>query len=279
VSGDRATGVISSEGRDVGWEWEPGIHPTAIVNPKAELARDVSVGPGAIIEADAVIGRGTRIGSYAFVGQRTNVGTSVTICLGAVVGSPPQTLKYEGEPSRLSIGARTVVREYATLNRGSKEGGLETHVGEDCLLQAYSHVAHDCQVGNYVIIGNASALAGHVLVEDYAIISGLVPVHQFVRVGAHTIIGGGYRIPKDVPPYVRAGGEPLRPTGLNIIGLTRRGFSTETIAALKCAYRLFFRSGFNTTQALERAAEAPQDDPHVQHFLEFVRTSGRGIIK
>lgn len=254
------------------------IHPSAIVSSKAQIDEDVTVGPFSIIEENVTIQSGTRIGSHVLISGRTVIGSDCVIHHGAVLGTVPQDLKFEGEDTSLEIGDRTVIREYATLNRGTKNR-WKTVVGNDCLIMAYAHVAHDCILGNHVIMANVASLAGHVTIEDFAILGGLVPVHQFVRIGQHSLVGGGYRVPKDVVPFVRAAGDPLKPVGLNIIGLQRRGFSEETLACLKDAYRILFRSGLNTSQAVERIRAELESCEVIQALLKFIEESERGIIK
>ncbi len=254
------------------------IHSSAVVDPGAELFEDVSVGPFSIIEDGVKIGSGTVVGPHVFIAKGTSIGRECSICHGAVLGTDPQDLKYRGEETTLEIGDRTVIREFASLNRGTN-ARQKTVVGSDCLIMTYAHIAHDCLIGNHVIIENAVNLSGHVTVEDFAIIGGLVPVHQFVRVGRHSFIGGGFRVSKDVPPFIKAAGEPLRPVGLNFVGLRRRGFSSQTIAILKRAYRILFRSHLNTTQAVERISKDVEQIEEIRILLEFIQNSQRGIIK
>jgi len=256
----------------------PEIHPTAVVSPKAELGEGVSVGPFAIVEEGTRIGDGTTIGPHALIARGTTLGRGCQVHYSAVVGTIPQDMKFSGEETALEVGDRTIIREFATLNRGTTDR-WRTVVGSDCLIMAYAHVAHDCMLGNHVIMANCASLAGHVVIEDYAILGGLVAVHQWVRIGQHSFIGGGYRVPKDVPPFVRAAGEPLRPAGLNSVGLRRRGFSPETMRVLKKAYRILFRSGLNTTQAIERIGEEVELIPEIRTLVEFIESSERGIIK
>ena len=217
------------------------IHPSAVVDSGAELGDDVTIGPHAIVENNVVIGDGSEIGAGAVVASGTRLGEQVRLFSYAVAGTVPQDLKFAGEETVLEIGDRTVVREFVTMNRGTHMTG-RTSVGSDCLLMAYSHVAHDCSVGNHCILANSATLAGHVTLEDWVIIGGLVPIHQFVKIGCHAMIGGGWRVPKDVPPYVTAAGDPLKPVDLNKIGLQRRGFSDEALSSLKKAYKTLFRS-------------------------------------
>jgi UDP-N-acetylglucosamine acyltransferase len=207
----------------------------------------------------------------------TSVGRDCRIAAGAVLGSDPQDLKYAGEPTRLVVGDRTQIREYATLNRGTGEGGGLTSVGDDALLMAYVHVAHDCHVGNRTVIANSVNMGGHVHIGDWVIIGGLTPIHQFVRIGAHAFIGGASRVVKDIPPYVKAAGNPIQLYGLNTVGLHRRGFPEEVRRELKRAYRLFFASTHNTSQALVRARDELRALPEVEVFLSFFEQSERGV--
>jgi UDP-N-acetylglucosamine acyltransferase len=204
------------------------------------------------------------------------IGNACQISKGAVLGTDPQDLKFKGERTTLHVGDRTVIREYATLNRGTAASG-RTVVGSDCLLMAYVHVAHDCEIGNHVILANAVNMAGHVVIEDWAVVGGLSPIHQFVRIGAHAFVGGASRIAQDVPPYVRVAGSPPKLYGLNSVGLDRRGLSEEVRKALKAVYRILFQSGLNVTQGLARAEVEVAQLPEVRHLLTFIRKSQRGI--
>lgn len=252
------------------------IHQTAIVDPSAELEDGVSVGPYSIVGPRVRIGRNTEIGPHVLIDRDTSVGGECVIYKGAVLGTDPQDLKYQGEPATLQVGDRTQIREYCTLNRGTSATGT-TVVGSDCLLMAYVHVAHDCQIGDHVILANSVNMAGHVTIGDWAIISGLTPIHQFVRVGAHSFIGGASRVVKDIPPYVKAAGNPVQLYGLNSVGLQRRGFPEDVRRELKRAYRLFFASAYNTSQALARAREELRDIPEINLFLDFFDESERGV--
>jgi UDP-N-acetylglucosamine acyltransferase len=254
------------------------IHPTAIVSPKAELADDVAVGPYTVIEENVKIGSGTKIASSALLAGGAAVGNNVEVHHGAVIGTIPQDLKFGGEVTQVVIGDNTVVREYATVNRGTKAYGTTT-VGKECLLMAYSHVAHDCILGDGVIMANSVNLAGHVEIGDYAIIGGVVPVHQFVKIGVHAMIGGGFRVQQDICPYALVGGYPLKVAGINAVGLRRRGFSREVIKALEKAFKLLFFSGLNTSQAVERIKSEVELIPEVQEILDFIGKSTRGIVK
>jgi len=254
------------------------IDARAVVHESAKLGDGVVVEPFAIIGADVTIGRNTAIRSMALVGKNTRIGEDCEICHGAAVGGDPQDLKYDGEETFLRVGDRTVIREFATLNRGTGDGGT-TVVGSDGLICAYAHVAHDCTVGDNVVLVNAVNIAGHVAIEDFAFIGGMTGVQQFVRIGAHCYVGGGCRVTKDVPPYFKIGGVPTRPIEVNTIGLMRRGFGEEALSALRQSYRLLYLSDLNTTQALVRIREEVPETAEVLRLISFIENSSRGIIK
>jgi len=256
----------------------PVIHKTALVDSAAEIADDVQIGPFSIIEGDVKIARGTRIASNVVVSNGARIGENCIIYNGAVLATQPQDLKFADEKTFLEIGDNTTVREFATLNRGTTHS-YTTRIGSNCLLMSYSHVAHDCQIGNHVILANSVNLAGHVVIDDYAGIGGLTPVHQFVRIGAHSFIGGGYRIGKDVPPFILAMGEPLTYGGLNRIGLQRRGFASETLTALKKAYRILYRQNNTVAQAIDLIEAEFGDLADVMYLTTFLRKAERGIIR
>ena len=252
------------------------VHPTAIVDANANVGPGVAVGPYSIVGPGVVIGRGTVLGPHVLVERDTTLGEQCQIAKGAVIGSDPQDLKYEGEPSQLVVGDRTVVREYATLNRGTRASG-KTVVGSDCLIMAYAHVAHDCEIGNHVVLSNAVNMAGHVVIEDWANVGGLTAIHQYVRIGAHSFIGGGSRVPQDIPPYLRVAGNPVKLYGLNTVGLERRGVSEDVKRALKQAYQVLFQSKLTLTRALDLAETEVPQIPEVRHLLTFIRSSKRGV--
>jgi UDP-N-acetylglucosamine acyltransferase len=255
------------------------IDPRAAVSPKASLGTDVSIGPFTIVEEGAVVGDGTTIGGNALIACGARIGRDCRVHHGAVIGHAPQDLKYNNEPSTCEIGDRTTVREYAVLHRGTGEGG-RTVIGSDCFCMAFTHIAHDCVLGEHVIMANAAMLAGHIHVEDWVTIGGVTPVHQFVNIGQHAMIGGGLRVSKDVPPYILAGSEPLVFEGLNSIGLRRRGFASGVIDALDRAYVLIYRSGLNVSQAMARIRqdESLAGVREVQNVIEFIGKSKRGIL-
>ena len=259
-------------------EAPPSIHPTAIVARGAELGAGVVVGPYAYIGPRVRVGEGTQIGLHAIIEGRTTIGPHCQIHHGAAIGNIPQDLKYRGAPTEVSIGHDTVVREYATIHAATDEGE-STIVGDHALLMAYTHVAHNCRIGSRVILANAVNLAGHVRVDDDAILGGMTPVHQFVAIGCHAFVGGGSRVPQDVPPFVKAAGNPLRACGLNSIGMDRRGIPAEVRLELKRAYRILYRSQLNVTQALSKISRELRPYPEVHEFVEFVRSSERGIVR
>jgi UDP-N-acetylglucosamine acyltransferase len=254
------------------------VHASAIVSPKAQLADDVTVGPFAVIEDSVTIGSGSVIGSHVLLAPGTVLGKNVKIAHGAVIGTNPQDLKFGGEVTKAIIGDNTVIREYATINRGTKYH-MQTVVGKDCFIMAYAHVAHDCIIGNNVIMANSVNLAGHVEVDDFAILGGVLPVHQFVKIGAHCMVGGGFRVQQDICPYALVGGYPLKVVGINSIGLRRRGFADDTIKRLEQTFKLLFFSGLNTTQAVERIKNEIQMIPEIENVLTFLNRSNRGIVK
>ncbi|MDH5233706.1 MAG: acyl-ACP--UDP-N-acetylglucosamine O-acyltransferase [Gemmatimonadota bacterium] len=255
----------------------PRIHPTAIVHKDAELADDVEVGPWAYIGPDCTVAAGGVIQMRATLEEHVHLGPRVTVGIGSVLGGRPQDLKFKGEVTSVEIGEETTIREYVTVNRGTSES-LKTTVGKKCFLMSYVHLAHDCHVGDGVIISNGTQLAGHVRIDERAIISGLCAVHQFAKVGRHSFIGGMSRVAKDIPPFVKAVGNPVKLYGLNSVGLQRSGFPEPVVAELKKAYRLFFRSDVNVTQAMERAPKELHPFPEVQALMAFVEESRRGIV-
>ena len=252
------------------------IHPTAIVDPTARLGAGVDLGPWVIVGEQVEVGDRCRIGPRARLECNVRLAPDVSVGDGSILGGAPQDLKYRGEETWVEIGAGTIIREYTTINRGTS-ASYKTTVGERCFIMSYVHLAHDCHVGNEVVIANATQFAGHVTVHDRAVLSGLNAVHQFVTIGTHAFVGGGSRVNQDIPPYVKAVGNPMELYGLNSVGLQRAGFSGDTVAALKRAYRLFFNSELNLSQALERARADLPPFPEVEHFLEFVASSERGV--
>jgi UDP-N-acetylglucosamine acyltransferase len=252
------------------------IHPTALIDPSAELGDKVAIGPFAIIGPGVTVGDRCRIGARATLQQNVRLSEDVLIGEGSILGGDPQDLKYNGEETWVEVGQGTIIREYSTINRGTAATSRTT-VGARCFIMTYVHLAHDCHVGDDVVIANATQCAGHVTIHDRAILSGLNAVHQFVTIGTYSFVGGGSRVNQDIPPYVKAVGNPMELYGLNSLGLQRAGFPGETVAALKRAYRLFFNSDLNLSQALERARTDLPAFPEVERFLAFVESSERGV--
>lgn len=255
------------------------IHPQAIIDASAKLGKDVHIGAFSIIGANVEIGNGTWIGPHVVINGPTRIGVNNRIFQFSSIGEAPQDLKYAGEPTRLEIGDRNVIRECVTMSRGTAGGGGVTHVGSDSLFMAYVHIAHDCQVGDRVVFANNATLAGHVEIGEQAILGGFVGIHQFCKIGAHAMLGVGTVSLKDIPPYLMAYGNPATPYGLNVRGLKRRGFSAAAIDALKEAYRMVYRSGLTVEAALKELAPLAQQSPEVAGFTDFIQRAERGIIR
>jgi UDP-N-acetylglucosamine acyltransferase len=255
------------------------IHSTAIIDPSAELASDVSVGPYTIIGANVQIDSGTTIGPHAVIKGPTRIGKQNRVFQFASVGEDPQDKKYRGEVTRLEIGDRNIIREYATIHRGTVQDKGITRIGDGNLLMAYTHVAHDCIVGNNVIMANAASLAGHVCVDDFAILGGFSLVHQFCRIGQYSFSAMGSVISRDVLPYVMIGGSPTKPHGINSVGLERQGFSSESIRQIRKAYKIIYKSGLKLDEAIQSLTEMAADAPDVLRIVDFLQQTGRSIIR
>jgi len=252
--------------------------PLAYVNPQAKVASNVVIEPFVSIDKNVVIEEGTWIGSNVIIMEGARIGKNCKIFPGAVISAVPQDLKFAGEDTIVKIGNNVTIREFVTINRGTK-ASYETVIGDNTLLMAYVHIAHDCVVGNNVILANAVMLAGHVVVDDWAIIGGMVPVHQFCRIGSHSIIAGGSGVGKDVPPFTKAAREPLSYVGVNSIGLRRRGYTPEVINKIQDIYRIIFIKGYNVTQAVEIIEAKVEATPERDEILSFIANSTRGIMK
>jgi len=255
------------------------IQPLAYVHPQAKIADNVTVGPFVVIHKDVEIGEGTWVGSNVTIMDGARIGNNCRIFPGAVISAPPQDLKYRGEPSTVIIGDNTTIRECVTLNRGTALDKNTTVIGSNCLLMAYVHVAHDCVIGDNVIIANSAQLAGHINVYDYAYIGGTSAVHQFVEIGAHSMISGGSLVRKDVPPYTKAGREPLSYIGINSVGLRRRAHSAATINEIQEIYRIIFLKKYNVTKALDIIGAEFAPTMERDEIINFVSKSQRGIMK
>jgi len=254
------------------------IESSAIVSKKAKLAEDIEVGPYTIIGDNVTVGAGTKIGAFCVIEGNATIGKNCQIFTGAVIGSQPQDLKFKGEKSFLEIGDNNIIREYCTFNPGTGDGG-RTIVGRDNLFMAYSHVAHDCILGNNCVIANNGTLAGHVTIEDRAVVGGLVAIHQFVRVGTLSIIGGCSKVVQDIPPYSTCDGHPARVYGLNLVGLRRDGFSREAISELKEAFKIIFNSGSSIKHAVGNLEKETKPGKEVSYLINFIKKSERGISR
>lgn len=253
-------------------------HPTTNIHPDARIGHNVHVSPFVTIEGDVEIGDNTWIGPNACILDGSRIGENCKIFPGAIVGAVPQDLKFNGEHSIVEIGNNVTIREYVTINRGTKANWTTT-IKDNCLLMAYVHVAHDCWLEENVILANNVNLAGHIKVEKFAILGGLSAVHQFVHIGEHSMIGGGSLVRKDIPPYLKAAREPISYAGINSIGLKRRGFSVESIKSIHDSYRFLFVKGYNVSQALELIEKNVNPTPERNNIIAFVKSSERGIMK
>ena len=254
------------------------IHPTAIVNKKAEIDSSVEIGPYCIIEGNVIIKKESKLLSHIVVQGRTEIGENCTISPFAALGGPPQDISYKEEDTSLCVGNNNIIKEYVTMNRGTIHGNGITRVGDNNFIMAYSHIAHDCNVGNNIIMANCATLAGHVEVSDSVIFAGLCAVHQFCKIGKHAFISGLTGVPKDVPPFMIAAGSRAKLYGLNVVGLERHGFSKEEISKLKKAYRILFRSALPLTESLKIIKEELSGD-HIRELVEFIGSSKRGICR
>lgn len=259
------------------------IHPTAIIEPGAQLGEDVEVGPYAIVGANVSIGAGTAVGSHSVIEGHTAIGTANRIGHFASIGGRPQDMKYQGEPTRLVIGDRNTIREFTTIHTGTVQDAGVTTLGDDNWIMAYVHVGHDCHIGNHVILSSNAQMAGHVVIGDWAIVGGMSGVHQFVRIGEHSMLGGASALVQDVPPFVIAAGNKAEPHGINVEGLRRRGFSADAISGLRTAYRLLYKNGLSLEEAKAQLAELAcaggDGDEHVRKLIAFIDASQRGIIR
>jgi UDP-N-acetylglucosamine acyltransferase len=255
------------------------IHPTAIIDKSASIDDSVTIGPYSIIGADVRIAAGTSIGPHVVVNGPTAIGKNNRIFQFASIGEMPQDKKYAGEPTRLEIGDNNVIREYCTISRGTVQDQGVTRVGSDNWIMAYVHIAHDCRIGNHTIFANSATLAGHVTIDDYAILGGFTLVHQFCKIGAHCFTGMNSVISQDVPPYLMIAGHMAKPYGINSEGLKRRGFSSETLSALKKAYKIIYRSGNSLEHAIAELMELGKQHKDVVYLADFIKGSTRGILR
>ena len=254
------------------------IHPSAIISSKAKIESSVIVGPYSIIGDKVSIGANTVIGAHCLIEGNTAIGKGCQVFTGAVIGSQPQDLKFKGEDVFLEIGSNNIIREYCTLNPGTGEGG-KTILGDSNLLMAYSHIAHDCRVGSECVLANNSTLAGHVTIEDKAVVGGIVAIHQFVRVGMLSIIGGCSKVVQDIPPFSTCDGHPARVYGLNLIGLRRKGVSRASIKQIDQAFKLIFNSGLSVKHAIERVEKELAKTEEITYLVNFLKSSERGLAR
>jgi len=250
------------------------IHPSAIVDPSAQIAEGAEIGPFSIIHGNVTIGAGTKLHSSVVIGEWTEIGESNEIFPGAVIGVAPQDLRYSGERAYTKIGNRNVIREYVTIHRASDAEGV-TSIGDDNLLMAYTHVAHNCLLGNQIVIANSVGIAGHVEIEDQAVLGGMCGLHQFVRVGKLAMLGGMAQIRQDIPPYAMVDGQPARVFGMNIRGMQRRGIDKDSRQALKSCYRLILQSGLNLTQAINSIKANVEQTDEVAHLVKFLESPSK----
>jgi UDP-N-acetylglucosamine acyltransferase len=255
------------------------IHPTAIVESKAEIDEDVIIGAYCIIGEDARIKKGTKLISNVIIEGNTEIGENCTIYPFTSIGLPPQDLKYKGEKTGLTIGNNNIIREYITIHRASVGGNGITTIGDNNFLMAYVHIAHDCKIGSHIIMANAATLGGHVVVEDYAVIGGLTAIHQFTRIGSYAMVGGFSGVGQDIPPYMIASGARVKLFGLNTIGLKRHGFSDTVINELKKAYKILFREKRTLTDAIKKIQEDLPYTDEIKHLIEFIQKNKRGICR
>lgn len=255
------------------------IHPTALVDPGAKLGANVSIGAYSIIGPNVEIGDNTEVGPHVIIKGHTRIGCDNRIFQFCSLGEIPQDKKYAGEETRLEIGDRNTIREFCTFNLGTVQDAGATRIGNDNWIMAYVHIAHDCQVGNHTTFANNAQLAGHVHIDDWAILGGYTGVHQFCRVGAHVMTAVGTVVLQDVPPFLMAAGNTAQPYGINVEGLKRRGFTSESITALKRAYRTIYKSGLMLEEAKAKLVEEAKEQPDVQLFVDFLNISKRGIIR
>lgn len=255
------------------------IHPSAIIDPAAELSEGVTIGPFTVIGPDVRIESGTTIGPHVVIRGPTQIGRDNRIFQFTSIGEDPQDKKYRGEVTRLEIGDRNIIREYATIHRGTIQDQSITRIGSDNLLMAYTHVAHDCVIGNGVILANGASLAGHVHVNDAAILGGFSLVHQFCRIGRYSFSGMGSVISRDIPPYVMVGGSPTKPRGINNVGMERHGFSADSILQVKRAFKLIYKSKLKLEEAIESLTIMAEEYPEIAPIVDFLQQSGRSIIR
>ncbi len=255
------------------------IHPTAVIDPLATIADDVTIGPYSVIEGEVSIGAGSWVGSHVFIKGNATIGQRNKIYQFASLGEDPQDLDYGGEPTYLEIGDDNIIREFTSINRGSAGGNGVTRVGNNNFIMNYAHIAHDCQVGNHVVFANNAGIAGHVTVEDFVILGAFAGVHQFCRIGAYSFLGRATKIVKDIPPYMMVAGNPGVPCSLNLVGLKRQGFDNGTLRQLREAYKVLYRRGLKLDEAQQQLKLMVADCPQVALLVDAIEQSDRGIAR
>ena len=253
------------------------MHKTAIISPKSKIDSNVDIGPFSIIEDNVSIKKNCKIHSHVVIKSGTSIGENCEIFSGSILGGIPQDLKYNGEDTKLEIGDNNIIREYTTIHKGTIDK-VTTKIGNNCMLMAYSHVAHDSTIKNNVILSNSVQVGGHVYIDDFAIIGGATPIHQFCKIGKYSFVGGGYRVVQDVPPFIKAMGEPLKYLGINSIGLARNNFSSKEILKIKKAYKILYRSEYNISEAVSILREEYLNNRGINEIIKFIDKSTRGII-
>jgi UDP-N-acetylglucosamine acyltransferase len=254
------------------------IHSTTLIDPKAQLGKNVEIGPFSTIKEDVIIGDNSVIGTGAFLDSGTHLGKNCQVGHYSLLGLPPQDLKYKNEKTFLEIGDGTIIREFASLHRGTTYH-YKTSIGKNCFIMTYVHVAHDCLIGDNVILANAVNMGGHVEIDSFASVGGLTAIHQFVKIGQHSFVGGGLRINKDIPPFIKVMGEPIRYGGTNSIGLERKGFSKEVIMEIKRAYRIIFKSEHTMSEAAAAIQKELKSFDEIKLIVEFIKRSDRGLLR
>jgi UDP-N-acetylglucosamine acyltransferase len=256
---------------------QSNIHPAAIIEPGAKIGKNVTVEAYAVVKGTVTLEDDVVIKSHAYIDGNTTIGSGTIVWPSASIGTKAQDLKFRGEKTYVVIGKNCEIREFVTINSSCNEGSV-VRIGDRCLIMAYCHIAHNCELGNGVIMANGAMLAGHVIVEDYAIIGGMTPVHQFSHIGQYAMVGGFSRITHDVPPFTIGAGSPYKLGGLNLVGLKRHGFSLEVRRALAKAFKITYRSGLRLSEALDLVEKEVEITPQVQHWIDFCRSSKRGLI-
>ncbi|MBF0622044.1 MAG: acyl-ACP--UDP-N-acetylglucosamine O-acyltransferase [Magnetococcales bacterium] len=255
------------------------IHPSAVIDPKARVGKDVQIGPFCVVGPDVVLDDRVQLGSHVVIEGHTEIGSETKVSSFVAIGQPPQDVNYAGQPTRVVLGKHNDIREFVTIHRGTEKGGGLTQMGDGCMLMAYCHIAHDCRIGDHVVMANAATLAGHVEIQDHAVIGGLTAIHQFARVGRNSFIGGASAVSMDVVPFASAAGNRSRVTGVNVVGMRRSGYSEDDVRLIRAAHRVIFRSNLRLEEAISQLERDHPVNPNVQCIVEFLQNSQRGICR